>query len=115
MTVEIFLTLLVFFSTATSLATEAFKKLIGNKIPYNILVLIIMGLGKGVFSNLFKMKPFQFAGNISMECYLLHQPILLTYASFVQMENTLRGTVFYIMFNFGFTILLSALLHLKSN
>ena len=41
MTVEIFLTLLVFFSTATSLATEAFKKLIGNKIPYNILVLII--------------------------------------------------------------------------
>lgn len=41
MTVEIFLTLLVFFSTATSLATEAFKKLVGNKIPYNILVLII--------------------------------------------------------------------------
>lgn len=81
----------------------------------NILVLIIMGLGKGVFSNLFKMKPFQFAGNISMECYLLHQPILLTYASFVQMENTMRGTVFYIMFNFGFTILLSALLHRKSN
>ena len=41
MTVEIFLTLLVFLSTATSLATEAFKKLVGNKIPYNILVLII--------------------------------------------------------------------------
>ena len=41
MTVEIFLTLLVFFSTATSLATEAFKKLVGNKIPYNILVLIL--------------------------------------------------------------------------
>lgn len=41
MTVELFLTLLVFFSTATSLATEAFKKLLGDRVPYNILVLII--------------------------------------------------------------------------
>lgn len=41
MTVEMFLTLLVFFSTATSLATEAFKKLLGDRVPYNILVLII--------------------------------------------------------------------------
>lgn len=41
MTVELFLTLLVFFSTATSLATEAFKKLLGDSVPYNILVLII--------------------------------------------------------------------------
>lgn len=41
MTVEMFLTLLVFFSTATSLITEAFKKLIGDEIAYNMLVLII--------------------------------------------------------------------------
>lgn len=41
MTVEIFLTLLVFFSTATSLTTEAFKKLLGEKVAYNALVLVI--------------------------------------------------------------------------
>ena len=41
MTVEMFLTLIVFFSAATSLATEAFKKVTGDKIAYNVLVLII--------------------------------------------------------------------------
>lgn len=41
MTVEMFLTLLVFFSTATSLATEALKKVTGDKIAYNVLVLIV--------------------------------------------------------------------------
>lgn len=41
MTVEIFLALLVFFSTVTSLCTEAIKKLSGDVMPYNILVLII--------------------------------------------------------------------------
>lgn len=41
MTVELFLTLLVFFSTATSLVTEALKKVTGDKIPYNALVLIV--------------------------------------------------------------------------
>lgn len=41
MTVEIFLSLLIFCSTATSLVTEAVKKLIKDAIPYNILVLII--------------------------------------------------------------------------
>lgn len=41
MTVEMFLTLLVFFSTATSLVTEALKKVTGDKVPYNALVLIV--------------------------------------------------------------------------
>lgn len=41
MTVEIFLTLLVFFSTVTSLCTEALKKLVKEDFPSNILVLIV--------------------------------------------------------------------------
>lgn len=43
MTVEVFLTLLIFFSTATSLATEAIKKTLGSvvKMPYNIIVLLV--------------------------------------------------------------------------
>lgn len=41
MTVELFLALLVFYSTATSLATEALKKLTKDKVPYNLLVLIV--------------------------------------------------------------------------
>lgn len=53
MTVEIFLALLVCFSTATSLLTEAVKKITGEKIPYNMIVLviaIIVGcVGTGVF------------------------------------------------------------------
>lgn len=41
MIVEMFLILYVFFSAATSLITEALKKVIGDKIPYNALVLIV--------------------------------------------------------------------------
>ena len=41
MTVEIFLTLLVFFSTATSLGTEALKKVVSEKFSSNALVLIV--------------------------------------------------------------------------
>lgn len=41
MTVEIFLTLLIFCSTTTSLITEAVKKFLDDNVPYNILVLII--------------------------------------------------------------------------
>lgn len=44
MTVQIFLTLIVAFSTATSLITEAIKMIFTEseiKIPYNILVLIV--------------------------------------------------------------------------
>ncbi len=80
----------------------------------NLVVLIIMGLGKGLFSKLFSMKLFKGMGDISMECYLLHQPVLMTYTAFVQMDNTMRGTLFYIVFNMGFIILLAALIHGKS-
>ena len=56
MTVEMFLTLLVFFSTSTSLATEALKKVLNDKVPYNILVLIVammIGcLGTGIYYTL---------------------------------------------------------------
>lgn len=41
MIVEMFLILYVFFSAAASLITEALKKVIGDKIPYNALVLIV--------------------------------------------------------------------------
>ena len=80
----------------------------------NLFVLIIMGLGQGLFSKLFSMKLFKGMGDISMECYLLHQPVLMTYTAFVQMDNTMRGTLFYIVFNMGFIILLATLIHGKS-
>lgn len=41
MTVEIFLVLLTAYSTASSLLTEALKKATKDKVPYNILVLIV--------------------------------------------------------------------------
>lgn len=53
MTVETFLALLVFCSAATSLVTEALKKLLGNKIPYNFLVLIVAIVVGCVSVNLF--------------------------------------------------------------
>lgn len=77
----------------------------------NLIVLIIMGLGKGLFSKIFSMKLFKDMGDISMECYLLHQPVLMTYTAFVQMDNTIRGTLFYIVFNLGFIVLLSFMFH----
>lgn len=80
----------------------------------NILVLIIIGMGHGGFTKLFSIKLFQHLGDISMECYLLHQPILVTYGTFIHMENTIYGTLFFVTFNFLFTILLSTLLHKKS-
>lgn len=80
----------------------------------NVLVLIVMGIGRGLFSKLFSMKILKGAGDISMECYLLHQPVLMTYMAFVQMENTIRGTLFYIIFNMGFIVLLALLLHKKT-
>lgn len=80
----------------------------------NLFVLFIFGMGKGAFSKLFCLGPFQSVGNISMECYLLHQPLLMTYNAFIHIENTVSGTLFYIIFNFLFTIMLSILLHKKT-
>ncbi|MFR6512704.1 MAG: acyltransferase family protein [Ruminococcus sp.] len=79
----------------------------------NVFVLIIMAMGMGGFSKLFSMKLLKGVGDISMECYLLHQPVLMTYMAFVQMENTIRGTLFYIIFNLGFIMLLAMMIHKK--
>lgn len=79
----------------------------------NVFVLSIMAIGMGGFSKLFSMKLLKGAGDISMECYLLHQPVLMTYMAFVQMENTVKGTLFYIIFNLGFIMLLASMIHKK--
>lgn len=53
MTVELFLAMLMFYSTATSLVTEGLKKInyIKEKVPYNIVVLVVaMVVGCGLTS-----------------------------------------------------------------
>ncbi len=78
----------------------------------NAMVLTVFTFGKGWISQLFRWRPLAWLGDISFECYLLHQMIILRY----MVSNTVApvpvaGQAFAFFYCLLLTVLLAAMVH----
>ena len=78
----------------------------------NTLMLSVFALGKGFISKVFSNRFLAYLGDISSECYLIHQLIITVFAtSFDVSHVSLAGDLFALFFCFVSTLLLAHLLH----
>ena len=71
----------------------------------NLYLLSIFAIGKGYISQIFKNKNLIILGNISFECFLIHQLIIRIYAEMSGVGNFSKlGNVFSIVFCLGITV-----------
>lgn len=71
----------------------------------NFILIITFGFGKGYISQLFKVNIFVILGNISFECFLLHQVIITIYNSMSKAPTkTTLGNLFSVSFLLLITI-----------
>lgn len=78
----------------------------------NILLLTIFGMGKGILSGLFRLKPLLLLGNVSFECFLIHRMIIEEYMRNTAIENTgFPGDVFAVMICLITTVLAAITAH----
>lgn len=78
----------------------------------NALLIGIYLLGKGLISDLFRLDLLRYLGDISFECYLIHQVIIFQYMrnSGISNTSTILGNLFSFAFCFGVTIVTAMLL-----
>lgn len=80
----------------------------------NILMLAVFLAGWGWVSCLFKRKELVYLGDISFECYLLHQQLLIRFAVNLSGKTaSLPGNVFIFLFSLLFSILMACYIHGK--
>ena len=80
----------------------------------NILMLAVFLAGWGWVSCLFKRKELVYLGDISFECYLLHQQLLIRFAINLSGKTaSLPGNVFIFLFSLLFSILMACYIHGK--
>ncbi len=80
----------------------------------NVLVLAVYLAGQGWLSSLFRRKELVYLGDISFECYLLHQLILMRFAiNLSGAEPSVPGNVFVFLFSLLFSILMAGYIHGK--
>lgn len=74
----------------------------------NCVILITFGFGRGIISSLFRLNYLRYLGDISFECFLLHQIIIYEYSitSGVRVSGNL-GNAFSIMFCLVITVLIA--------
>jgi peptidoglycan/LPS O-acetylase OafA/YrhL len=78
----------------------------------NLAVLAVFLAGRGLASELFRKRPFVYLGDISFECYLLHQLILIRFAvNLVDIPVSAPGKVFVFLFSLLFSVLLASYLN----
>ena len=78
----------------------------------NCLLLFVFSFGQGIFSALFRKKPLRFLGDISFECFLLHQLVISVYRKNSKVKaDTDAGRIFSILFCLVLTVLVAALVH----
>lgn len=78
----------------------------------NLLLLSVFACGKGWISQMFRWKPLVYLGDISFECFLIHNVFLVQYA--VLHENqvlSLPENAAVFCFCFGMSVLLALLIH----
>lgn len=86
-------------------------KIISWMLP-NILVLAVYLSGQGWISRLFRRKELVYLGDISFECYLLHQLIIVRFAvNLADVETSLPGNLFVFLFSLLFSVLMACFIH----
>lgn len=80
----------------------------------NVLVLAVYLAGQGWVSGLFRRKELVYLGDISFECYLLHQLVLMRFAiNLSGIDQSVPGNVFVFLFSLLFSVLTASFLHGK--
>lgn len=80
----------------------------------NILMLAVFLAGRGWLSVLFKSRPLVYLGDISFECYLLHQLILIRFALNLEgIGTSVPGNIFIFFFSLLYAILIAGFIHGK--
>lgn len=81
----------------------------------NIVLIAIFIHGKGIISNLFRKKVLVYLGDISFECFLIHQIVIYFYNLSIDVDATeIVGRLFSIIFCLILTIMIANLAHGKA-
>lgn len=82
----------------------------------NVLIIWVFSYGKGLLSQLFKSKIFVYLGDISFECFLIHQIIINLYTVISQggINTKSTGNIFSFLYCLTITILIAFLISDKS-
>lgn len=78
-------------------------------ITMNIFLILVFSIGQGVVSSLFRLKIFRYLGDISFECFLLHQIVIYLYRTFSGVGAvSVLGNVFSISFCLIFIVMVAS-------
>lgn len=85
-------------------------------ITMNIILILVFSIGQGVISSLFRLSILKRLGDISFECFLLHQIVIYLYKTLSGIEavSTL-GNLFSILFCLIFTIMVASIISPNRN
>lgn len=82
----------------------------------NLILIGIFTIGKGSVSKLFRIPILKRLGDISFECFLIHQIVIQIYRMTSGiMEDSVGGNVFSLFFCFGVTILMATMVSKHSH
>ena len=97
------------------LPMEKWEYRIVHWIIPNIVLIAIFMHGKGIISNLLKKSAFVYLGDISFECFLIHQIVIYFYKLSIGVYATqIVGRLFSIFFCLILTIMIANLVHSKT-
>ena len=78
----------------------------------DILLLLTFGLGEGLLSAAFRARPLVALGDLTFECFLLHQLVITVYGKFNDYKQASPlGNAFMLAFCMLLTLMLSRLIH----
>lgn len=99
---------LVFWIIQMYTPTDTLNFWIAHWLLPNYLLIGIFMFGKGYVSKLFSMQLFKKLGNISYECFLIHQPIIIIYSmtsGVYAISN--KGNIFSLLYCLILTVLIA--------
>ena len=99
---------LVLWGAVLFIPLDTFGTRIANWLIPNFLGLFIFAIGGGYFSKIFSAKPLVALGDISFECFLIHQVVLMGYTAAVPVASyTALTKLFSLAFCLCGTLVLS--------
>lgn len=82
----------------------------------NSILLIVFSFGKGILSRAFKQKVFSYMGDISFECFLIHDILIHQYVVNSGMNGgDILCRLFSVSYCLGGTVMAAALIHKSEN
>lgn len=80
-------------------------------ITTNIILIMTFSVGKGALSSLFRLNFLRYLGDISFECFLIHQIMINLYRTMSGLDAVSRlGNLFSMLFCLIFTVMVASLI-----